>query len=81
MGMLGVWGNKTPTFREEIGGLPPNRKTFLARAELVAVGSVRSESTPAETDTSVTDLPKGKGQLLGWKGSGAVAEAGSLGFS
>jgi len=47
--------------------------------ELVIVGSVRSESTPAETDA--TDLPRGKGQLLGWKGSSAVAEGGSLGFS
>jgi len=49
--------------------------------ELVIVGSVRSGFTPAEIDTSVTDLPRGKGQLLGWKGSSTVAEAGSLGFS
>jgi len=47
--------------------------------KLLIVGSVRSESTPAEIDTP--DLPRGRGQLLGWKGSSAVAEAGSLGFS
>jgi len=49
--------------------------------ELVIVGSVQPESTPVEIDTSVTDLPRGKGQLLGWKESGAVAEWRSLGFS
>jgi len=30
-----------------------------------------------EIDTSVTYLPKGKGQLLGWKGSSMVVESGS----
>jgi len=45
--------------------------------ELVIVGLVQSEFTPVEIDTSVTDLPRGKGQLLGWKGSSMVAEAGS----
>jgi len=30
IGKLGAWGgsSETPTFREEIGGLPPNRKTY-----------------------------------------------------
>ena len=49
--------------------------------ELVTVGSVQSESTPVEIATSATDLPRGRGQLLGWKGSSMVVEAGSLGFS
>jgi len=45
--------------------------------ELVIVGLVQSEFTPVEIVTSVTDLPRGKGQLLGWKGSSTVVEAGS----
>jgi hypothetical protein len=33
--------------------------------EFLTVGSVRSEYTPVEIDTSVTYLPKGKGATLG----------------
>ena len=36
--------------------------------ELLTVGSVRSEYTPVEIDTSVTYLPKGKGATLGVEG-------------
>jgi hypothetical protein len=45
--------------------------------ELVIVGLVQSEFTPVEIVASVTDLPRGEGQLLGWKGSSMVVEAGS----
>ena len=46
--------------------------------ELLTVGSVRSEYTPVEIDTSVTDLPKGKGATLGVElGSSIVVESGS----
>jgi len=55
----------------------PLWKSLSVHMELLTVGSVRSEYTPVEIDTSVTDLPKGKGQLLGWKGSSMVVESGS----
>ena len=52
-------------------------KSLSTCLKLLTVGSVRSEYTPVEIYTSVTYLPKGKGQLLGWKGSSMVVESGS----
>jgi len=46
----------------------PLWKSLSVHMELLTVGSVRSESTPVEIDTSVTYLPKGKGATLGAEG-------------
>jgi len=46
----------------------PLWKSSSVHMELLTVGSVRSEYTPVEIDTSVTYLPKGKGATPGVEG-------------
>jgi hypothetical protein len=39
---------------------------LLENKELIKIGEGILELMPVEIDTSVTDLPRGRGQLLGW---------------